>query len=85
MMGVHRISKAAAQDVGIDFGCGYVSVAEHRLQAPQIGSAFQKVRREAVPQHVRRQVLPQPHSFPVLLQQVPKNIVASWRCPICKE
>ena len=40
-------------DVGVDLGGGDRGVAQHLLQAPQVGPALEQVRRKRVPQHVR--------------------------------
>ena len=51
--GVVRLAAAAVRDVGVQLGRRQVGVAEHLLDAAQVGSAFQQVRRERVPQQVR--------------------------------
>ena len=49
-------------------------MAEHGLQAAQIGAAFQKVGGKAMPQHVRCQILPQSNVFPIIFQQLPERL-----------
>ena len=43
--------------VRIKFGRSDVRVPQHLLNRPQVRSAFQQVRRERMPQHVRRHAL----------------------------
>ena len=45
--------------VRVDLRCGDVGVTEHHLHGPQIRAAIQKMRGEAVTQHVRLQLLRQ--------------------------
>src|ERR1044072_803061 len=42
-------------DVRVDLRRRDIAVAEHHLHRAQVGAVLEKVRREAVPQHVRRQ------------------------------
>ena len=46
----------AVSDVSIDFGSADVGVTEQFLDDAQIGSMLQQMRREAVPEHVRRHI-----------------------------
>jgi len=46
----------AAGDVSVDFRRADVRVAEQFLNHPQVRTVLQQVRRETVPQHVRRDV-----------------------------
>ena len=47
-------------DVGIDLRRRDIGVAEHFLNRPQVGPPLQQMRREAVPQRVRREALADP-------------------------
>ena len=40
-------------DMCIDLGGGDGRVSEHRLDGPEIGTAFEQMSRERMPQHVR--------------------------------
>jgi hypothetical protein len=44
-------------DMRIDLGCGNIGVPEHFLDDAQIGAVPEEMRREAVPQKVRINVL----------------------------
>ena len=51
-----NIPQPLAGHVRVNFGRADVSMAEHFLDDAQVGAIFQKVRREAVTQHVRSDV-----------------------------
>src|SRR3954468_6269906 len=53
MCSVNDIAQAGARDMGVNLGGCDVSMPEHRLNAAEIGPAFNQVRRERVAQHVR--------------------------------
>ena len=61
------LSEVALVDVHIDFRGADVLVAEHCLNGPQIGSAFQKLCSEAVPESVGTDVLLDASFFRVIL------------------
>ena len=48
--------EAFAGDVGVHFGRRDAGVAEQFLNDPQVGAVLEQVRRETVPQHVRRDI-----------------------------
>ena len=45
--------EAPAIDVGVELGRRDIGVAQHFLNAPQVGAVLQQVRRKGVPQRVR--------------------------------
>ena len=51
-----------AGDVGIDLGRGDAGVAEEFLNDAQVGTVFEEVSGEAVPEHVRRDVAIDPRT-----------------------
>ena len=48
------LANVAPVDVRVDLRGRYVAVTEHLLQDAQVGAPFEQMRREAVPQLVRR-------------------------------
>ena len=60
-----------AQNVRVYLRGGNVGVAEHHLQAAQVGAALEQVRGETVAQHVRREPLAYPGGESLQLQQLP--------------
>ena len=62
--------------VGVDLGGGDVGVAEHRLDAPEVGPSFEQVRREGVTQLVGRDGLGDPGLSRVADDQLPKGLPA---------
>src|SRR5262245_23213634 len=48
-----RLAPPAVGHVGVELGRGEVGVAEHLLDAPQVGAALEQVRRERVAEEVR--------------------------------
>ena len=57
MMRRDQLLQAVAHDMGIDLRGGDVGVAEHFLDAAQIGAVLQQMAGEGVAQHVGRQAL----------------------------
>ena len=60
--------------MGINLGGRYVGVAQHGLQASQVGAAFQQVRGESVADDMRRQVVENPGLLAVPAQQLPESL-----------
>jgi hypothetical protein len=54
-MPIHDLTQPVSRHVGVDLRGGDIGVAEHDLDATQIGSSFHQVCRETVPDHVRRE------------------------------
>src|ERR687897_2882193 len=48
-----QVAAALVRDMCVQLGRGEVRVAEHLLHAPQVGAAFEQVRREGVTEEVR--------------------------------
>src|SRR5690242_2129266 len=58
-------------DVGINLGCGNVGMAQHLLDDTQVSPVSEQVRREAMPQKMRINVLFQAAVSRVLLNDLP--------------
>ena len=58
-------------DMRVDLGCRYVCVAQHLLNDSQIRAVAKQMRREAVPQKVRINVLFQSGALRVLFHDLP--------------
>ena len=68
-----NVLKAGGFHVGVNFrGCD-AGVSEHFLDCSQVGAVFQKVRGEAVAQHVRSDVLLDARLFGALFDSQPKG------------
>ena len=61
---VVNLAQTLAQNVRVYLRGGNVGVAEHHLQAAQVGAALEQVRGETVAQHVRREPLAYPAREP---------------------
>jgi hypothetical protein len=53
VLGFYRAFNLIADNLGINLGCGNISVTQHLLHGAQISAVFQKVGRESVTQNVR--------------------------------
>ena len=60
-------------DVGVDLRCRNVGVAQHLLDNPQIRAVAEQMRREAVPQKVRIDVLFQSRALRMFLYDLPNS------------
>ena len=49
-------AQARLQHVRVNLRRRQIGVAQHHLDGPEIGAAFEQMRRERVPQHVRAQL-----------------------------
>src|SRR5678815_436664 len=58
--------------VGVDLGGGDLRVPQHHLDRSQIRPSLQKVCRERMPEHMRRDVFPDGSLFRVCFQDLPK-------------
>ena len=57
---VEHLAKALARDMGVDLGGGDIGVAEHGLKRSQVGSVFQQMSGEGMPQNVRSENIGHP-------------------------
>src|SRR5690349_20186272 len=74
MVLVDGLPQSRPHDVRVNLGGRDVGVTEHRLYAPQIGSALEKMDREAVPDDVRSQILEDTGFLPMPDQQLPEGL-----------
>src|SRR5581483_9323577 len=63
-----------ARNVRVDLGRRDVGVAEHGLDRPQIRAVFQEMRRERMPQRVRRHALLDARREPMLPESFPETL-----------
>jgi hypothetical protein len=68
MVLVHHAAQPAAGNVGVDLGGANIGMPQHRLDAAQIGAALKQMRGKRMSQHVRRNMMKNPHRFPMLRQ-----------------
>ena len=71
-----QVFEVIACHVGINLSRGDVGMAQHGLNRPQIGAAFQQVARKGVPQRVGRDHFSEPCPKTVTLDQLPKTLAA---------
>ena len=50
-----HLTQTPLRDVRVNLGGGYVSMAQHDLDASQVRTAFHQMSGETMPDHVRRQ------------------------------
>ncbi len=67
-------AQSFAADVGVDLGRGDLTVPEHQLYGPEVGSPLQKMRREGVPQDMRADIGDDPGGPGVAFQEFPKSL-----------
>ena len=68
MVLVNGSTQSSAKNMRVYLRCGNIGMAEHGLQAAQVGSAFEQVSGKAMAEHVRCQILPQPDVLAVIFQ-----------------
>ena len=64
-------AQSVGVDVGVDFGCGDVGMAEHLLNHTQVRAVCEKMTCERVAKRVRMDVLVDPGAFGRLLDDAP--------------
>ena len=68
-------------DVGINLSCGYVRVSQHDLNRSQIGSTFQKMSCERMSEFVRSDLLFDPRTPSILLDDLPESLSGDRASP----
>ena len=68
----YDLPQARLEHVRVDLRRRQIGVPEHRLDRAQIRAALEQVRREGMPQHVRRQMTADAGLLAVDAQQLPE-------------
>lgn len=72
------VVQALAADVRVDLGGRDVGMTEHGLHRAEVGAPFEEVRREAMAQFVRVDVLHDPRDGRVSLDVLPERLSGEW-------
>ena len=74
-----HLAKAVARHMRIDLGRADAGVAQQLLDNAQVGAVLQQMRREAVPQHMRRDVAGDAGAAYALFDAQPEGYRRKWR------
>ena len=74
MVLLDRLPQSRPHDVRVNLRGGDVGMTEHRLNAPQVRSTFQKMGCETVPDYVRSQTLENTGFLTMTEQQLPEGL-----------
>ena len=81
MVFLHRFLQSRTQNVGVDLGCRYVGVAQHRLHAAQIRAPLQQMCGKGMADYVGGQATEDADFPSVHGQQFPERLAGQFSAP----